>query len=43
MIEMNPKVDFYFHKSQKWPEELALLRTIALDCGLSEELKLGVP
>ena len=40
---MNPKVDFYFNKTQKWQEELVQLRTIALDCGLIEELKWGVP
>jgi uncharacterized protein YdeI (YjbR/CyaY-like superfamily) len=40
---MNPKVDFYFTKSEKWQEELETLRTIILDCGLSEELKWGVP
>ena len=41
--EMNPKVDFYFSKAKKWQEELEKLRTIVLDCGLSEELKWGVP
>ncbi|HRK73186.1 MAG TPA: DUF1801 domain-containing protein, partial [Rhodothermales bacterium] len=30
-------------KVHKWPHELALLRTIALHCGLSEERKWGVP
>jgi uncharacterized protein YdeI (YjbR/CyaY-like superfamily) len=40
---MNPKVDFYFSKAQKWQEELEKLRTIVLDCGLTEELKWGVP
>lgn len=40
---MNPKVDFYFNKSEKWQKELAELRTIVLDCGLTEELKWGVP
>ncbi|MBB2145526.1 hypothetical protein GM921_08530 [Pedobacter sp. LMG 31464] len=40
---MNPKVDFYFNKATKWQEELLQLRTIALDCGLTEELKWGVP
>jgi uncharacterized protein YdeI (YjbR/CyaY-like superfamily) len=40
---MNPKVDFFFNKAKKWQEELGLLRTIALDCGLNEELKWGVP
>jgi len=40
---MNPKVDFYFSKAQKWQKELAKLRTIILDCQLTEELKWGVP
>src|SRR3954449_11755626 len=40
---MNPKVDFYFNKAQKWQEELEQLRMIVLDCGLTEELKWGVP
>ncbi len=43
MNSMNPKVDFYFSKTQKWQEELETLRTIVLDCGLTEELKWGVP
>lgn len=38
---MNPKVDFFFNKSTKWQKEFQLLRTIVLDCGLSEELKWG--
>jgi len=41
--EMNPKVDFYFSKAQKWQKELEQLRMIVLDCGLTEELKWGVP
>jgi len=40
---MNPKVDFYFSKSKKWQKELEQLRTLILDCGLTEELKWGVP
>ena len=36
---MNPKVDEFLGKAKKWPEELTKLRAIALDCGLSEELK----
>jgi uncharacterized protein YdeI (YjbR/CyaY-like superfamily) len=40
---MNPKVDWYFEKAEKWQKELELLRTIVLDCGLTEELKWGVP
>lgn len=40
---MNPKVDFYFNKAQKWQQELEQLRMIVLDCDLTEELKWGVP
>lgn len=40
---MNPKVDFYFNKAERWQEELDQLRMIVLDCGLSEELKWGCP
>ncbi|GAC1300929.1 MAG: YdeI family protein [Mucilaginibacter sp.] len=40
---MNPKVDFFFNKATKWQEELEQLRTIVLDCGLTEELKWGCP
>ena len=43
MNEMNPKVDFYFTKSATWQKELEQLRKIVLDCGLTEELKWGVP
>jgi uncharacterized protein YdeI (YjbR/CyaY-like superfamily) len=39
----NPKVDWYFDKAEKWKKEVAKLRTIALDCGLAEELKWGCP
>ena len=40
---MNPKVDFYFNKAEKWQEEIRRLRTIVLNCGLNEELKWGCP
>ena len=40
---MNPKVDFYFHKAKQWQEEIEALRTLVLGCGLTEELKWGVP
>jgi uncharacterized protein YdeI (YjbR/CyaY-like superfamily) len=43
MSKTNPKVDFYFNKAQKWQKEIKKLRTIVLDCGLSEELKWGCP
>ena len=39
----NPKVDGYLRKSKKWQEELEKFRTIILDCGLTEEMKWGVP
>lgn len=42
-MNTNPKVDFYFNKAKKWQEAVILLRTIALDCGLTEELKWGCP
>jgi uncharacterized protein YdeI (YjbR/CyaY-like superfamily) len=40
---MNPKVNWYFEKAEKWQEEIILLRSIVLDCGLTEELKWGCP
>lgn len=43
MNNTNPKVDFYFDKEKKWQKEIEHLRTIALDCGLMEELKWGCP
>jgi uncharacterized protein YdeI (YjbR/CyaY-like superfamily) len=43
MNRMNPKVDEYLRKSKKWQEEFEKLRMIILDCGLTEELKWGVP
>jgi uncharacterized protein YdeI (YjbR/CyaY-like superfamily) len=43
MNRTNPKVDFYFIKEEKWQKELEKLRTIILDCPLTEELKWGVP
>lgn len=39
----NPKVDSFFNKAGKWREEFAKLRTVILDCGLTEELKWGKP
>lgn len=40
---MNSKAGFYFDKNSQWYDELALLRTIVLDCGLTEDLKWGCP
>jgi uncharacterized protein YdeI (YjbR/CyaY-like superfamily) len=43
MNGMNPRVDFYFRKAQKWQDEIKKLRSIVLACELTEELKWGVP
>ena len=43
MNSTNPKVDWYFNKAEKWQEEIKKLRTVVLDCPLTEELKWGVP
>jgi uncharacterized protein YdeI (YjbR/CyaY-like superfamily) len=40
---MNPKVDFYFTKAKTWQKEIEQLRTLVLDCGLTETLKWGCP
>ena len=41
--KMNPSVEFYFTKAKTWQKELEQLRSIVLDCGLTEELKWGCP
>jgi len=43
MDGMNPKVDEFLSKAQKWREEFEKLRMIVLGCELTEELKWGVP
>ena len=43
MNGMNPKVDAFLGKAKQWREEFEQLRRIILDCGLTEELKWGVP
>lgn len=40
---MNPKVDWYFNKTEQWQEEVKELRRIVLECHLAEELKWGCP
>ncbi len=40
---MNPNVDWFFNKTSKWQEEYSALRLLALDFGLTEELKWGCP
>lgn len=39
----NPNVDFFFTKAKKWRAEFEALRELALDSGLTEELKWGCP
>ena len=39
----SPEVDAYLAKGRRWPKECARLRSIMLDCGLSEALKWGKP
>ena len=41
--EANEKVDFFFDKPGKWQREFQKLRTLALGCGLTEELRWGKP
>src|SRR5688500_7326170 len=43
MNRTNPKVDLFLSRAEKWREEFETLRTIALECGLTEELKWGQP
>jgi len=43
MNSVNPKVDWFFNKDTRWREEYNHLRMIALDCGLTEQLKWGCP
>ncbi len=43
MSRMNPKVDWFFRKANKWQEAFEKLRRIILECQLSEELKWGQP
>jgi uncharacterized protein YdeI (YjbR/CyaY-like superfamily) len=40
---MNPKVDKFISNAHQWQEAYKTLRMIILDCGLTEELKWGVP
>ena len=42
MTKTNPNVDWYFEKS-RWRAEMVKLRTVILECDLTEELKWGKP
>lgn len=39
MNTTNPKVNLFLSKAKKWQEEMTLLRTIVLECGLNEDYK----
>ncbi|MBI9050105.1 MAG: YdeI family protein [Anaerolineaceae bacterium] len=43
MNNMNPKVDVFISNAKQWQDEFIKLRSIILDCGLTEELKWGKP
>ena len=40
---MNPQIDAYIARAEKWPNEIIDVRTILLDAGLTEEFKWGKP
>lgn len=40
---MITSINSFFTSAKKWQKEFELLRSIALDCGLTEELKWGKP
>jgi uncharacterized protein YdeI (YjbR/CyaY-like superfamily) len=40
---MNPKVTDFLSQAKRWPDEMAKLRTIVLDCGLTEDFKWHQP
>ncbi|SRR5581483_9325543 len=39
----HPRVDKFFSTLQRWKKEMERLRSIVLECGLTEELKWGQP
>lgn len=43
MKEANPKIDIFLKRVKQWRAEMEKLRSIILDCGLTEELKWGKP
>lgn len=43
MSTPNPKVDAYLSRTKAWRDEIVMLRSILLDCGLDEDLKWGKP
>ena len=43
MTTRNPRVDTFVSRAKRWRGEIKKLRSILLDCGLSEDLKWGKP
>jgi uncharacterized protein YdeI (YjbR/CyaY-like superfamily) len=41
--KLNPKVDEFLSKAKQWKEEFEILRNIAHNCGMTEELKWRLP
>jgi uncharacterized protein YdeI (YjbR/CyaY-like superfamily) len=42
-MKTNSNIDEFFRKAKQWREQFEKLRTICVDCGLTEELKWGKP
>lgn len=42
-MDDHPDVDAYLAASDHWPDEIAAIRPLLLDCGLDEEIKWGKP
>ena len=40
---MNPEVDAYLERAERWPATMAALRPVLLDCGLDEQIKWRTP
>jgi len=43
VVVVNPDVDAYVARSQRWPDEIAALRPILVSAGLDEEIKWAKP
>ena len=43
MTSTNPKVDAFIDRARQWQDEMRSLRALALDAGLTEEIKWGKP
>jgi uncharacterized protein YdeI (YjbR/CyaY-like superfamily) len=42
-VVVNPEVDVYVQRSERWPDEIEGLRPILIGSGLTEEIKWGKP